>query len=481
MAENRTKVFEVDVPPYPGLPPQTASLDPSLAQDLQTARKALSGRTVWHVNSTCDGGGVAELLYGYLRRHNALDIPTRWLVADAMPEFFAITKRIYFKIYGTDRDTEPFTAAEQTLYAEITREHAAAVAQLVRPGDVVVLHDPQTIGMTAVLRAAGVTVVWQCHLGSLTPNLHTAEAWKFLAPYLDLPHGYVFSHLRYVPSELHGPHTRIILPAIDPHSPKNRELQPDQVLTVLAGIGLTAAHTGPDTLGAEIGRPAGWLSKLARVEHDQPLPPQVPVVLQVSRWDTLKDMAGVLSAYAAEVAPHTDAHLVLAGPDPLAIADDPGGVEVLQDVQHLRAQLPAPIRRRVHLVATAGDDLEGTAFVINALQRHAHVVTQKSIREGFGLTITEAMWKHKAVVAPAVGAIPEQIIDGQTGILLKDPLDLDGFGAAVRKLLEDPTLRGEIAATGQRHCAQQFLIDPQLGKYAQLFTLLCENVPLDRP
>jgi trehalose synthase len=466
------RVFEVPAVPYPGEPPVIDAPSGALAETLATARDALGPRTVWHVNSTCDGGGVAELLYAFLRRHNGAGISTRWLVADAVPEFFAITKRIYFKIYGTDRDTEPFSAAERALYARVTGEHADGVARYVRPGDLVVLHDPQTLGMAAPLRAAGAVVVWQCHLGSLTADAHTAQAWEFLGPWLPGADGYVFSHPRYVPPGLDPACTRVILPAIDPHSPKNRALNPAQVRTVVDGIGLTPASGRPDTLAAEAGREPGWLGRLARVEQDAPLPPGAPVVLQVSRWDTLKDMGGVLTAFAEEVAPAVDAHLVLAGPDPLAIADDPGGVEVLRDVQEQRSRLPRAIRGRVHLVATAGDDLEGTAFVINALQRHARVVTQKSIREGFGLTITEGMWKDKPVVAPAVGAISEQVVDGRTGMLLADPLDLSGCGRAVRDLLLDEERATRIGAAGHAHCARRFLIDRQLGEYAEFFTYL---------
>lgn len=467
------RVFEVPAVPYPGRPPVAEPPAGALAGTLGTARAALGDRTVWQVNSTSDGGGVAELLYAFLRRHNTAGITTRWLVADAAPEFFALTKRIYFKIYGTDRDTAPFSPEERALYARVTREHAEGVAGFVRPGDLVVLHDPQTLGLAAHLRAAGAIVVWQCHLGSLTTDVHTAQAWDFLDPWLRDPDGYVFSHPRYVPAEVDRARTRVILPAIDPHSPKNRELDPAQVRTVLDGIGLTPVSGRPDTLAAEAGREPGWLARLARVEQDVPLPPDAPVVLQVSRWDTLKDMAGVLTAFTDEVAVVPGAHLVLQGPDPLAIADDPGGAEVFQRVQDQRARLPRGIRERVHLVATAGDDLEGTAFVVNALQRRASVVTQKSIREGFGLTITEGMWKRRPVVAPAVGAIPEQVIDDRTGMLVADPLDLAGFGRAVRDLLRETERAERIGAAGRDHCARRFLLDRQLGEYAEFFARLC--------
>jgi trehalose synthase len=460
------------------------ALEPSgeLADALSAAQAALAGHTVWQVNSTCDGGGVAELLYGFLRRHNELGIPTRWLVADASPEFFAITKRLYFKLYGTDQDTEPLTAAERDLYTRTTQVHAVAALQFVSPGDVVVLHDPQTAGMARTLTEAGVRVIWQCHLGCVDPNPWTSQVWEFLGDDLFAPDGYVFSHPRYVYDGLDRGRVRVILPAIDPASPKNRPLTPAQVAALLYGIGLSTDPGGPGYLvDAEFGRSVGWLSQLAAVDQRSPLPPDQPVVLQVSRWDELKDMAGVLSAFTEVIAPGSDAHLVLAGPDPTAIADDPGGVAVLAGIRSATAGLPDELRDRIHLVCTRGDDLEGTAFLINALQRRADVVTQKSIKEGFGLTISEAMLKAKPVVAPDVGAIGEQVIDGRTGLLVADPRDLQAFGLAVRRLLDDPGRREQLAAGAVEHCIQHFLIDRQLAEYARFYAdLITGELPAGR-
>lgn len=465
-----TRVSEVPPVPYPGAPVRGPAPSAELTSALGAASAALAGQTVWHVNSTADGGGVAELLFGFLRRHNALGLPTRWLVADAGPEFFAITKRLYFKLYGTDRDLEPLTAAERDLYSWTTQAHAEAALGFVHPGDVVVLHDPQTAGMAPLLAAAGARVIWQCHLGCVDPNPWTQQVWDFLGDDLFAPDGYVFSHPRYVPDALSHKLVRVILPAIDPVSPKNRPLTAAQVAGILNGIGLSpATGAAADPLGAEIGRPAGWLGGMATVGQRSPLPPDAPVVLQVSRWDTLKDMAGVLSAFTQVVAPGGDAHLVLAGPDPATIADDPGGVEVLAGIRSAAARLPGGLAGRIHLVCTAGDDLEGTAFVINALQRRAGVITQKSIKEGFGLTITEGMLKAKPVVAPAVGAISEQVIDGRTGLLIDDPCDLEAFGLAVRRLLAEPPLRERLAKAACQHCTRQFLIDRQLADYCCLY------------
>jgi trehalose synthase len=267
----------------------------------------------------------------------------------------------------------------------------------------------------------------------------------------------------------------VILPAIDPHSPKNRSIDDASAHAILAQVGLEPAAGHADLLGPEVGRPPGWATRLAQVEQDEPLPPDAPTVLQISRWDALKDMAGVLTGFVNRVASHSRIHLVLAGPDPRAIADDPGGVEVLAQISARRAALPDGIRRRIHLVTTAGDDLEGTAFVINLLQRRAGVVTQKSIREGFGLTVTEAMWKAKAVVGTRVGAMPAQILHRTTGMLITDPTDLDSFGDAVAELMTDAELRNRLGRRGQAHCAERFLLDHQLVKYATLFADLAEH------
>jgi trehalose synthase len=203
-------------------------------------------------------------------------------------------------------------------------------------------------------------------------------------------------------------------------------------------------------------------------------------VLQVSRWDALKDMVGVLSAFVEVIAPGSDAHLVLAGPDPRALANDPGGVAVLEGIRSATAKLPDELRDRIHLVCTRSNDLEGTAFIINALQRRADIITQKSIKEGFGLTISEGMLKGKPVVAPGVGAIGEQVIDGRTGLLVADPCNLQGFGLAVRRLLDEPGLGEQLSAGAVEHCTRHFLIDRQLAEYARFYAHLITSQPPER-
>jgi trehalose synthase len=200
-----------------------------------------------------------------------------------------------------------------------------------------------------------------------------------------------------------------------------------------------------------------------------PLPDlAVPVVLQASRWDPMKDMVRVMLAFAEFVAPHTNAHLVLAGPEVHGVADDPGAEVVLHDCRAAWERLPADVRERVHLVCLPMTDADAAAFVVNALQRHAAVVAQKSLAEGFGLTVTEAMWKARPVVASAVGGIVEQVVPGVTGALVASD-DLGAFGAAVRGLLDDQATATQMGRAGRDRVAREFLADRHLEQWAQLF------------
>jgi trehalose synthase len=196
------------------------------------------------------------------------------------------------------------------------------------------------------------------------------------------------------------------------------------------------------------------------------------MVLQVSRWDRLKDPIGVIRGFADHVAPRSDAHLVYAGPAVSAVADDPEGKEVLDEVQALYEQLPADVQPRVHLAALPMDDREENAAMVNALQRRADVVVQKSIAEGFGLTVAEAMWKARPVVASRIGGIQDQIIDGVTGILLDDPFDLAAYGDAVVALLQDPERAERLGREAQQRVRNEYLPVRSLMQYLNLIERL---------
>jgi trehalose synthase len=463
-------VSEVARTPYPGRTPAAPVPDPALAAALTSAEPALAGRRIWHVNSTATGGGVAELLHSFLRRHNDVGVPTGWLVADAPADFFAITKQLYHLLYGTAGDGATLGEPAERHYRDVTDTHAAQALGFVSPGDLAVLHDPQTLGMAPRLTRSGVRVIWQCHLGSTLPNPLVGEAWRFLGPYLPAVERFVFSHPAYVPDEAPPDRVHVIAPAIDPVSAKNRPLAPGTVAAVLGLIGLTPGAREADIadVDAATGRSSREMAGLARITADGPVPDGAQVLLQVSRWDRLKDMGGVLTGFAGAAGRDPECHLVLAGPDPGGIADDPGGREVYAEVLAQRATLPLGLRGRVHLVATSTDDLEGTAFIINALQQRAQVISQKSLREGFGLTVAEGRWKGRPVIAGDAGGMPLQIADGETGLLV-DPADPDAFALAAGRLLDDPALRRRIGAAGRADCAARFLIDRQLREYLDAF------------
>ena len=203
-----------------------------------------------------------------------------------------------------------------------------------------------------------------------------------------------------------------------------------------------------------------------RIVREGPPPDYgVPLVVQVSRWDPMKDMQGVLAAFA-EYVPH--GHLVLAGPQVEGVADDPEAAITLADTRSRWETLPPETRARIHLAELPTDDAVENAVIVNALQRHAAVVTQKSLAEGFGLTVVEAMLKERPVVASAVGGIVDQIVHGESGLLVEDPADLESFGRAVTTVLEDSQLAARLARNARLRASQHFLADRHLIQYADL-------------
>jgi trehalose synthase len=208
------------------------------------------------------------------------------------------------------------------------------------------------------------------------------------------------------------------------------------------------------------------------VREGGPPASEIPLVVQVSRWDRMKDMAGVLKGFVAGVRAETGAQLVLAGPAVDTVGDDPEDREIWEETVALWQSLPAEDRTRVHLVAVPMDDPAENAIVINALQRHAAVVVQKSLAEGFGLTVAEAMWKSRPVVASAVGGIVDQIMDEETGLLLHDPNDLEAFGGLLARLVDSPAEAARLGENARRHVSQFFLPDRQLFQYAALLEQL---------
>ena len=432
------------------------------------------GKTVWNVSSTAAGGGVAEMLQVLVGYTLDADIDIRWLVMSADPEFFSITKRIHNRLHGTAGDAGELGPNETTHYDEITAANSVGVMSRVRPGDVVLLHDPQTAGMAPALAAAGARVIWRCHIGRAGSNQWTEEAWSFLRPHLAHCEAYIFSLPEYVPSWIEGSRVRVIPPSIDPFSPKNQDMSPSNVILTLGRIGLLQGvpKDPPGTFTRGDGA-AGHVERQATIvsASGAPLGSDAPLVVQVSRWDRLKDMEGVMEGFVGALPALVDAHLALVGPAVVGVTDDPEGAEVYAECLAAWEDLPADARRRVTLVTLPMADVDENAAMVNAIQRHATVIVQKSLEEGFGLTVAEGMWKAKAVVASNVGGITEQIVPG-TGILLRDPADLNAFGKVLTELFAHPRKLVELGSRAREHVLESFVGDKHLLLFAQLMAEL---------
>ena len=439
------------------------------------SQEVFAGRAVWHVNSTARGGGVAELLQSLLAYARGGGVDTRWVVVGGNPEFFGITKRIHNRLHGAEGDGGPLGDAEHRVYEDTLRENAEELAATVAPTDIVFLHDPQTAGLVDSIKSTGATVVWRCHVGLDLPSDLARDAWNFLRGYVENAHAYVFSRKEFVWEGLASDKVWIVAPSIDAFSPKNQELEAGAVKAILGVAGIRAeGDPVKATFAREDGTPAR-VDRAGEMFQDEPVPDDAPLITQVSRWDRLKDPIGVLRCFVEQLA-DTDSHVLLAGPSVAAVSDDPEGAEVLSEVNAHRDGLDPGIRRRVHMATLPMDDVQENAAIVNAIQRRSDIVVQKSLAEGFGLTVAEAMWKARPVVATRAGGIQDQIVDGESGILLDDPLDLEGAGAALRRLLDDRGYARELGEAAKQRVEDEFLGTRSLIQYEQLLTELLRHV-----
>ena len=385
---------------------------PSGAVDvvLRLAERA-RGRRFVHVNSTRAGGGVAEILRRLVPLLNDLGIIASWEVIEGDPDFFLTTKTLHNALQG---ETQTFTPAMLEHYAEVNRRNAE---RLRIEGDFVFIHDPQPAALIDARPAAG-RWVWRCHIDLATPD---RRAWSFLqrsvarydATIVSAP---AFSQHLPIPQFL-------VYPSIDPLADKNRAMGADEIHEVLEAL---------------------------RICDDKPL------LLQVSRFDRFKDPLGVIQTYRM-VKPYHDVQLVLAGG---TANDDPEGAQVLAEVREAAGRDPD-----VHVLGLPSD----AHLQINALQRAATIVIQKSRREGFGLTVSEAMWKGKPVIGGATGGIGIQIIDGQTGYVVHS---VEGAASRICHLLGHPELLRRMGMAAHQRVKQHFLITRQLRDYLLLLVRL---------
>jgi len=443
----------------------------------QRAGELLGGRTVWMVNSTALGGGVAQLLRTLLPYWKGAGIDVRWMVLRGSAGFFEVTKRLHNHLHGQPGDGGGLGTGELATLDRAALCHAGALASLLSPGDVVVLHDPQTAAMSVPLERAGATVIWRCHIGTDHHNEYSRNAWRCLRPRLAGVRRFVFSRRTSLPEWLGGAETSIVTPGIDPRSTKNLPMSYGAARAIVQHLGLAA---GVPAAAPRYARADGSVATLAAgpTVLDSDGPPdwgRDPVVASLARWDRIKDPVGILDGFAGRVVPATGAHLLLAGPDPGQVADDPEAEAVLAGVRDRWRRLPPRARARVHLACFPLTPPEESAAMVNAIQRQAAVVVKKSLQEGFGLGVTEAMWKARPVVASAVGGHLDQVRHRHSGLLVADPADVAAFGDAIVELLRDPPLAARLGQAGRERVRELFLNDRHFVRWIDVFASALEQ------
>jgi trehalose synthase len=441
------------------------------------ARGVFRGRAIWHVSSTFRGGGVAEMLRSMLPYTRGAGTDTRWVVLRERPEFFELTKRLHNNLHG-DPGAGPVADAERDLYEGALAESARHIVPLLQSGDIVFLHDPQTAGLAPAVRAAGVSVVWRCHIGADEPNGIVRRAWDFLLPYLRSVDAYVFSREPYFWDVLDRERCWVMAPCIDPFSPKNQELDSSTVEDIIGVIGLGPEPPERRPVFTRADGSPGRVPRSAEILQETAIEDGMRVVMQLSRWDRLKDHRGLLSCLRGHLE-REDLHLLLAGPATDAVADDPEGAAVWHEICEAWRRLPADIRGRVHVVSLPMEEVDENGAMVNALQRRADVVVQKSLAEGFGLTVSEAMWKRRPVVGTRVGGIQDQIVDGVSGVLVDDPRDLEALAGAILDLAGDPRRAAEMGEAAHQRVLDHFLVANRLVEYAELLAQVSIS-PLSR-
>jgi len=381
----------------------------SIINDLRLLGERLKGRVVQNINSTPVGGGVAEMLSRLVPLFKELGIDARWDVIKGGEQFFEVTKKFHNALHGRAEDIR---RADFEIFMKTSEENIKNVDTY---GDIVFIHDPQPIAL--IKKKSKNKWLWRCHIDVSDPG---ERIWSFLKDFIVRYDAAVFSapsFSRKLPIKQF-----LIAPSIDPLSDKNKELPEEDIEAVL---------------------------KKYNIERDK------PIITQISRFDRLKDPLGVIEAYLL-VKKYIDCQLILAGG---TAADDPEGLQVLAAVQE-----KAKNNKDIHILLLPQSDLE-----VNALQRASDVIVQKSIREGFGLTVAEALWKEKPVVASHVGGIPMQIEHKYSGLLCRS---IEGAAFSIKQLLNSPGYAKKLGANGKEHIKNEFLITRHLRDYMLLFLSL---------
>jgi trehalose synthase len=378
---------------------------------LRRLGRPLAGLKVVHVNSTSEGGGVAEILSRLVPLQRELGLDASWEVIRGTPEFFALTKGFHNGLQG---QPVAHTREIEAVYSEVNEENAARLRPILEDADFVFIHDPQPAALLAHCPNRRGKWVWRCHIDVSRPH---RPVWKFLRGVVSGYDASIFSLAAFAQPLPHPQY--VIAPSIDPIAEKNIDLEAEEIRQVAEGFGIDSAR---------------------------------PMVLQVSRFDRFKDPLGVVRACRL-VRAHVPIQLVLAGG---AATDDPEGAGILAEVRREAGEDPD-----IHILLLPSDSHR----TVNALQRRADIVLQKSIREGFGLTVTEALWKRKPVIGGRTGGITLQVIDYHTGFLVATP---EGAAFRMRYLLGRPETIAMMGEKGRRFVVENFLLTRNLREYLTL-------------
>ena len=381
----------------------------SVVEDLKLIAVHLRGKRILNVNSTAVGGGVAEILNRMVPLLRELGLDVRWDVIKGGKDFFEVTKKFHNALHGGRVD---IGEKDFEIFMETSRSNLEAMET---SGDIIFIHDPQPIVL--VRKRGDNKWIWRCHIDLSEPK---KKVWRFLKEFIVQYDAAVFSAPAF--SRTLPIRQFLIAPSIDPLSDKNRELPQEVIDGVL---------------------------------HKYGVPKDKPIITQISRFDRLKDPLGVIGTFRL-VKKHIDCRLLLAGG---TATDDPEGQKVFEEVMEAAHGDPD-----IHILVVSQNDLE-----INALQRASTVILQKSLKEGFGLTVSEALWKSKPVVASNVGGIPLQVKNRYSGLLCYSP---EGAAFAVKQFLTSPDYARQIGENGREHVRNNFLITRHLRDYMLLFLSL---------
>jgi len=423
MMERRKSPRISTTPPAPDAPPKFADYEPIVGtaelNEIRFIAKGLKGKNVKMVNSTAVGGGVAEMLNRLVPLLNEMEVHTKWDVITGGNDFFEVTKGFHNALHGGDYNLTKEAKDIFISYNEQNRQ------RMTFDEDVVVIHDPQPAGLIKS-RKENQKWIWRCHIDLSHPH---QDVWDFLKPMVEQYDASIFSSPSFT-RQLSNPQY-LFYPCIDPLSEKNKGLDEAYIAKVCDDFGVDRTR---------------------------------PIITQISRFDRLKDPVGVVQAYKL-ARRYVDCQLVLAGG---GASDDPEGAVVLQEVMEAAAGDPDVIILNLP---------PWCALEINALQHASDIVIQKSLREGFGLTVTEALWKSKPVIAGAVGGIPTQVVHKLTGVLVQS---VEGCAYQIRYLLTHPEFARQLGKQGREHVRENFLMTTNLKRWMLLYQLMLNVAKKER-